>query len=42
MDGKGRATDNIWIDRLWKTIKYIHIHLNPCNIGLELHEGVQT
>ena len=22
MDGKGRATDNAWIERFWKTIKY--------------------
>lgn len=25
MDGKGRATDNIWIEPFWKTIKYNHI-----------------
>ena len=42
MDGKGRATDNIWIERFWKTIKYNHIHLNPYDTGLELFEGVQT
>ncbi|MBK9229180.1 MAG: transposase family protein [Ignavibacteria bacterium] len=22
MDGKGRATDNIFIERLWKSVKY--------------------
>jgi len=42
MNGKGRATDNIWIERFWKTIKYNHIYLNPCDTGLELFEGVQT
>ena len=42
MDGKVRATDNIWIERFWKTIKYNHIHLNPYDTGLELFEGVQT
>jgi putative transposase len=42
MDGKGRAIDNIWIERFWKTIKYNHIYLNPCDTGLELFEGVQT
>jgi putative transposase len=42
MDGKGRAIDNIWIERFWKTIKYNHIYLNPCDTGLELCEGVQT
>ena len=39
---KGRATDNIWIEHFWKTIKYNHIYLNPCDRGLELHDGVQT
>ena len=31
MDGKGRATDNTWIERFWKTIKYEYIYLNPCD-----------
>lgn len=42
MDGKGRATDNIWIERFWKKIKYNQIYLNPSDTGLELFEGVQT
>jgi len=42
MDGKGRATDNAWIERFWKNIKYNHIYLNPCDTGLELYGGVQT
>lgn len=41
MDGKGRATDNIWIERFWKSIKYNYIYLNPCDNGLELFDGVQ-
>ena len=41
MDGKGRATDNAWIERFWKSIKYDYIYLNPCDNGLELFEGVQ-
>jgi len=41
MDGKGRATDNAWIERFWKNIKYNHIYLNPCDTGLELYEGVR-
>lgn len=28
MDGKGRAIDNIFIERLWRTVKYEHIYLN--------------
>jgi putative transposase len=42
MDGKGRATDNIWIERFWKSIKYDYIYLNPANDGFELYEGVQS
>ncbi len=28
MDGKGRAIDNICIERFWRTIKYEEIYLN--------------
>lgn len=40
MDGKGRALDNIWIERFWKSIKYDYVHLNPAENGLELYEGI--
>jgi putative transposase len=40
MDGKGRATDNIWIERFWKTIKYGYVFLNPCDDGTELLKGI--
>ena len=42
MDGKGRATDNSWIERFWKSIKYDYIYLNPAEDGFELYEGVQN
>jgi putative transposase len=42
MDGKGRATDNAWIERFWKNIKYNPIYLNPCDTGLELYDGPQA
>ncbi len=42
MDGKGRATDNAWIESFWKTIKNEYIDLNPCDTGLELFGGVHT
>lgn len=41
MDGKARATDNVWIERFWKSLKYNHVYLNPSDTGLELFEGVQ-
>jgi putative transposase len=42
MDGKGRALDNIWIERFWKSLKYDYIYLNPTDDGFELYEGVQN
>jgi putative transposase len=42
MDGKGRAFDNVWIERFWKTIKYEYIYLNPVDDGFELARGVQN
>jgi putative transposase len=41
MDGKGRALDNVWIERFWKSLKYDYVYLNPADDGLELLEGVQ-
>lgn len=40
MDGKGRALDNIFIERFWRSIKYRHIYLNPAKDGQELFEGI--
>jgi len=40
MDGKGRAIDNVYIERLWRTVKYDHIYLYPANDGWELEEGL--
>jgi putative transposase len=41
MDGKGRAIDNIFIERFWRTLKYDQIYLYPANDGLELYQGVR-
>ena len=41
MDGKGRALDNIYIERFWRALKYEYIYLNPANGGIELYEGVK-
>jgi len=40
MDGKGRATDNAYIERFWRSIKYEHIYLNPTNDVLQLYRGI--
>jgi putative transposase len=41
MDGKGRAIDNIFIERLWKSVKYECIYLNVFDDGVKLYEGLQ-
>jgi len=41
MDGKGRALDNIYIERFWRTIKYQHIYLNPASDGIRLYIGIK-
>jgi putative transposase len=41
MDGKGRATDNAWIERFWRTIKKDHLYLNPAETGTELYQQVE-
>ena len=41
MDGKGRATDNIWIERFWKSIKHDYVYLNPAEDGFELYQGIE-
>lgn len=40
MDGKGRATDNAFIERWFRTLKWKHIYLHPASNGIELYTGV--
>lgn len=42
MDGKGRAIDNIFIERLWKSVKYECIYLNVFDDGVKLYEGLKN
>lgn len=42
MDGKGRATDNIYVERFFRTIKYDYIYLNPAESGSELYHGIKN
>jgi putative transposase len=36
MDGNGRAIDNIFIERLWRSVKYEYVYLNVCDNGGQL------
>jgi putative transposase len=40
MDGRGRAIDNIFIERFWRSAKYEHIYLNPSEDGLTCYKGI--
>ena len=40
MDGKGRALDNVFIERLWRSVKQEYVYLNPCESGSELWRGL--
>ena len=40
MDGRGRALDNIFMERLWRTVKYEDIYLNNYENAKELHAGM--
>jgi putative transposase len=40
MDSKGRALDNIFTERLWRTIKYEEVYLNDYTSPREAREGL--
>lgn len=41
MDGVGRATDNIFIERFWRSIKYEDIYLYAYENGTDLYHGIK-
>lgn len=41
MDGKNRALDNIYIERLWRSLKYEDIYLRHYETVRELREGIE-
>jgi len=40
MDGRGRAYDNIFIERLWRSVKYEEVYLNDYETVAEARAGV--
>jgi len=40
MDGKGRALDNIFIERFWISVKYENIYFNVYETGVYLYNGL--
>lgn len=42
MDGRGRVFDNIFIERLWRTVKYEEVYLKGYETGIEAKEGLRN
>lgn len=42
MDGKGRALDNVFVERLWRTVKYEDIYLKDYGTVLECRAGLEA
>ena len=40
MDGKGRALDNVFIERLWRSVKYEDVYLKAYLTGADCHKGL--
>jgi putative transposase len=41
MDGKGRALDNVFVERLWRTVKYEEVYPRDYADGLEAFKGLR-
>ena len=42
MDGRGRCFDNIFIERLWRSVKYEDIYIKSYDDGHDLHRGLSA
>jgi putative transposase len=42
MDGRGRVFDNIFIERLWRTVKYEHLYLYEHETVAAVRQGLDS
>ena len=42
MDGRGRALDNVFVERLWRTVKYEEVYLKDYETPREAIQGLGT
>jgi putative transposase len=42
MDGKGRAIDNIFVERLWRSLKYEEVYLKDYETVQEAKDGIKA
>lgn len=40
MDGRGRALDNVWIERLWRTVKQEEVYIQDYTDGIMAYKGL--
>ena len=41
MDGRGRALDNIFVERLWRSVKYEKVYLNDFETVKQAYLGLK-
>jgi putative transposase len=42
MDGRGRCMDNVFVERLWRSVKYEEVYLKAYQNGSEARRGIGT
>ena len=41
MDGRGRALDNVWVERLWRTVKQEEVYIRDYQDGRDAHRSLE-
>lgn len=41
MDGRGRALDNVFVERLWRSVKQEHVYLHEYETVMQLEKGLE-
>lgn len=41
MDGRGRALDNVWVERLWRTVKQEEVYIRDYADGLDAYKSLE-
>lgn len=41
MDGKGRWVDNVFVERLWRSLNYEHAYLRAYEISIDAQRGIE-
>lgn len=42
MDGRGRALDNVFVERLWRTVKHDEVYLKSYRSQIDAHTNLET